>query len=312
MLRTLRIGTRGSALALAQANEVRARLAALAAPGATAEALSELVVCTTTGDQIRDRPLADIGGKGLFTREIDCRVLSGECDCAVHSMKDMETALTPGTAIAAILPRADARDALIGARALADLRPGARIGTSAVRRRAQLLALRSDLEISPLRGNVDTRLKRLEAGDFDAIILALAGLVRLGRSSVVGRAMPTDEMLPAVAQGAIAIVARSDDEATLAALRPLNDRPTEIRVTAERALLAGLDGSCRTPIAGHAELSEDGRLTLHGAFFALDGRESERDTLVGSAEAPAALGAALAEKLKARASPSLLAVLDKT
>lgn len=306
MPETLRIGTRGSALALVQAELVRAGLAGATAAGEPRAA--EIVVIKTTGDRVTDRPLADIGGKALFTKEIDHALLAGEIDCAVHSMKDMESALAPGLMIGAVLPRSDPRDCLIGAADLSPARlpPGSRVGTSAVRRRAQLLARRPDLEIVPLRGNVDTRLKKRETGEVDALVLSKAGLDRLGRSSVISRAFEPSEILPAAAQGIIAIVVCESGAAAL--VQRINHPATLSAATAERAFLLGLGGDCGTPIAAHAQIAGH-LLVLEGALFSLDGSEVVRGRIDGPASESAQLGAKLAERIKRQASPALLAYL---
>ena len=249
---TLRIGTRGSPLALAQAHEAARRLRD-AAPGLE----TEIVVVATTGDKIQDRPLAEIGGKGLFSKELDAAQLDGRVDIAVHSMKDLETWLPDGIALAALLPREDVRDAFIATAAgsIADLPSGAVIGTSSLRRQAQILAARPDLKVIPFRGNVQTRLKKLSEGQADATMLAVAGLNRLDMTHVISAALPPEQMLPAVAQGAIGITAPTGSEAVIALLGRVNDAETATRVHAERAFLAELDGSCRTPIGGLVEIN---------------------------------------------------------
>ena len=305
--RPVRVGTRGSRLALAQAKEVCARLAAaheaLAAPGAL-----ETVIIKTTGDRIQDRPLADIGGKGLFTKEIEEALLGGHIDLAVHSMKDMETWLPDGLSIAAILPREDPRDVLLSpkAAAIADLPPGAVVGTASLRRQAQLLHARPDIKVVPFRGNVQTRMKKLEAGAVDATILALAGLRRLGLDGHENAAIAVSDMLPAVAQGAIGIECRAGDEATRALLAPLDDPATADCVRAERALLAALDGSCRTPIAGLAT-SGGGGLSLDALIATPDGGTVYRAGRQGGAADAADIGRDLGEELRARAGPGFFA-----
>lgn len=299
----LRIGTRGSPLALKQAELVRA---ALDASGA---APIEIMPIRTTGDRVTDRPLAEIGGKALFTKEIDEALLSGAVDCAVHSAKDM-AALPPGLAIAAALPRADARDCLVGAAGLSveELPRGARIGTSAVRRRAQLLARRPDLRIVPLRGNVETRLKMRETGEADAVLLAKAGLDRLGRAGVISRILETEEMLPAAGQGTIAVAVRAGDTAALAAIAAISHAPTLAALTAERACLGALGGDCGTPIAAHASL-RGAQIFLEAAVFSPDGDETVRGRIDGSAAEAERLGAALALRLKSLMGPRLLALV---
>jgi hydroxymethylbilane synthase len=301
----LRIGTRGSALALAQAAEVRARLA-MADPALDEPGALETLAIRTTGDTVTDRPLADAGGKGLFTKEIDAALLEGRIDLAVHSMKDMESHLAPGIAIVAVLPREDPRDALIaaGAHRIADLPQGARVGTSSVRRRAQLLALRPDLQIVPFRGNVNTRLARFDEGAAEAIVLALAGLHRLGVARPDIAVLEPEEMLPSAAQGAIAVACRADDNATRALLGALDDRPSHLCVIAERALLAALDGSCRTPIAALARLDGD-QLALHALVASHDGREIFRTSRRGAATDGEAMGRDAGRELRARAPAAL-------
>lgn len=302
----LRIGTRGSKLALTQTGLVRDALAAahptLATPGAI-----EIVVIRTTGDAIQDRPLSEAGGKGLFVKEIEEAMLSRRIDIAVHSMKDMPTAQPAGLAITAFLPREDARDVLIAGdvKSIAGLKKGAVVGTSALRRRAQLLHRRPDLQIVTLRGNVDTRLAKREAGVVEATLLALAGLRRLGLGHV-GTPVPEDEMLPAVGQGAVCIECRSDDTATRALLAAINHVPTEIAVVAEHAMLAVLDGSCRTPIAGHAVIAADGELHLRGLIAKPDGSEAIATERRGATSDAAKMGADAGRELKARGGPGFL------
>ena len=301
LARPLRIGTRGSPLALAQARETQARLAA-AHPGIE----TELEVISTTGDQILDRRLSEIGGKGLFTKELDVALLEGRIDCAVHSMKDLETRIPDGTVLVAHLEREDVRDAFIGGNGAASsgmdaLPAGAVVGTASLRRQAQILSRRPDLTVIPFRGNVNTRLAKLAAGEAAATMLAMAGLRRLGMQEHVTTALEPEIMLPAVAQGAIAIQARADDADILAALAPLDHTPTRIRVTAERAMLAVLDGSCRTPIAGLAELLEDGaRLRLRAMVARPDGTRRLDWDGAGAASAPEVLGQEAGAELKAR------------
>jgi hydroxymethylbilane synthase len=255
----LRIGTRGSPLALVQARTVRARLAAALGAG---EDDFELVIIRTSGDAIQDRPLAEVGGKGLFTKEIEEALFGARIDLAVHSAKDMPTFSQPGLTLAACLEREDPRDVFVSLKAasLADLPPGATLGTASLRRQAIAKRARPDLRVMPLRGNVETRLRKLEAGEVDATLLALAGMKRLGLTQHATRIMPVDEFLPAVAQGAIGIEARADDTRTREALARINYADTFTAVACERAFLAELDGSCKTPIAGHADISGD---TIH-------------------------------------------------
>ncbi len=290
----LRLGTRGSVLARAQADSVRA---ALFLP-------CEIVVITTSGDRIKDRPLGEAGGKGLFTKEIDEALLSGKIDLAVHSAKDMPTRAPVGLVIAACLPRQDVRDVLIAREpvSLDRLPQGAQIGTSALRRRAQLLVRRPDLRIEDMRGNVDTRLRKLAAGACDAIVLAAAGLARLGITPPHMRVLSPDEMLPAVGQGAIAIVARADDSPTLALLSSIDHARTRHAVEAERAFLDGLNGSCRSPLAGHAEFDDD-RVRFQGLALSPDGTEHYAVQREGPAGDAIALARDAAADIRGGASP---------
>jgi hydroxymethylbilane synthase len=302
----LRLGTRGSKLALTQTGLVRDALAAavpaLAAPGAI-----EIVAIRTTGDAIQDRPLAEAGGKGLFVKEIEEALLTGRIDGAVHSMKDMPTAQPPGLAIAAFLPREDVRDVLIAedVQRIADLERGAIVGTSALRRKAQLLYRRPDLEIVNFRGNVDTRLAKLKAGAVDATLLALAGLKRLGLA--VGTPVPEEEILPAVGQGAVCIECRADDARTRGWLAAIDHAPTATCIAAEHAMLAVLDGSCRTPIAGHAVLDATGALHLRGLIAKPDGSELVATERRGPASDAGRLGRDAGEELKRRGGPGFFA-----
>jgi hydroxymethylbilane synthase len=305
------LGTRGSALALAQANEVRARLASAHAELADETAV-EIVVIKTTGDKVQDRTLAEIGGKGLFTKEIEEALLDGRIDAAVHSMKDVPTWLPEGLEIAAVLPREDPRDALISARgnSLAALPAGAVVGTASLRRQAQVLLARPDLEVIPFRGNVQTRLRKLAEGQVDATLLAVAGLKRLDMSGSITTALEPEEMLPAVAQGAIGIETRADDADTRGYLIALNHRTSALRVAAERACLAVLDGSCRTPIAALAETSGEGEdLRLRGLVCMPDGSHAHRAERHGAAADAAALGRDAGAELRATAGPAFFAAL---
>ena len=299
----LRIGTRGSPLALAQAHETRSRLmAAFDLP----EAAFEIVVIKTTGDDRSlidaDKPLKDLGGKGLFTREIEDDMLSGKIDIAVHSMKDMPVLQPGGLVLECYLPREDVRDAFValGHDSLADLPAGARVGSSSLRRRAQLMARRPDLCVVEFRGNVQTRMKKLGDGVADATFLAMAGLRRLGMTDVVRAPIETDDMLPAVAQGAIGIERRQGDSRAAAMLEAIHHGPTGQRLAAERAFLAGLDGSCQTPIAGLAEL-DGGTLRLRGEILRPNGSEVLTDDRTAPVADGAALGTEMARDLRARA-----------
>ncbi|WP_127114583.1 hydroxymethylbilane synthase [Shimia sediminis] len=301
----LRIGTRGSPLALAQAYETRRRLgAAFDLP----EAAFEIVVIKTTGDDAsliaKDRPLKEIGNKGLFTKEIEDDLLSGAIDVAVHSMKDMPTLQPEGLLLDTYLPREDTRDAFVSpdVKTLAELPKGAVVGTSSLRRRAQLLNYRSDLNVVEFRGNVQTRLKKLGDKVADCTFLAMAGLNRLGMSEVASSAIEPEEMLPAVAQGAIGIERRSDDGRTANLLAALHDQETGQRLAAERAFLAALDGSCETPIAALAEL-DGGILRLRGEVLRPDGSESISEDRTAPIEDGADLGRDMAASLLAKAGP---------
>ncbi|KAB2939228.1 MAG: hydroxymethylbilane synthase [Hyphomicrobium sp.] len=303
----IRIGTRGSPLALAQARQVAARLAA--AHGLPAEQC-ELVIIKTTGDRVTDRPLIEAGGKGLFTKELEEALFSGAIDLAVHSMKDMPAQIPAGLGIAAILPREDPRDAFVSVKyaSFEKLPSGAVIGTSSPRRQAQALRLRPDLRVVPFRGNVETRLRKLAEGVADATFLACAGLNRLGLAQHVTNVMSTEAMLPAVAQGAIGIEIRLNDAAAARLLAPLNDAPTAQCVAAERAYLAQLEGSCRTPIAGHAEL-HGGKLRLRGQILATDGTRAYEGERTGNPEVAVALGEQVAAEVLERAGPDFFAAV---
>jgi hydroxymethylbilane synthase len=298
----LRIATRKSQLALWQAHHV-AMLLRQAHPGLDVE----LVPLVTQGDRIQDRSLAAIGGKGLFIKELEVALEEQRADIAVHSMKDLPGDLPAGLTIAAVLERADARDALVTAKAssLEDLPHGARVGTSSLRRQAQLLAARPDLRIETLRGNVDTRLRRHDAGEMDAIVLACAGLTRLGLESRITARLDPAICLPAVAQGVIGIECRSADERTLKLVAALNDRAARIVMDAERAFAHRLGGSCQSPIAAHATLDGE-RVRLEGLVAEPNGSWLLRDTASGSAADPAVLGVELAERMLAAGAGSLL------
>lgn len=297
--RPLRIGTRGSVLALAQAHETRTRL--MAAHGLAEDAFA-IVVIKTTGDRITDRSLRDIGGKGLFTREIEDALLGRDIDIAVHSSKDMPTIQPDGLVLDCFLPREDPRDAFVSPHygSVADLPPGAVVGSSSLRRRAQLAHRRPDLQLVEFRGNVQTRLKKLEDGVAVATFLAMAGLNRLGMAHVARGPVATDDMLPAVAQGAIGIEHRADDAATAALLAAIHDAPTGRRIAAERSFLAVLDGSCQTPIAGLAEIDGD-RMTLRGEILRPDGSQRLAGSREGAAGDGPAMGRDLARELLDRA-----------
>lgn len=297
----LKIGTRGSPLALAQAHETRSRLAAAFDLPETA---FQIVVIKVTGDAIQDRPLKEIGGKGLFTREIEEDLLAGKIDIAVHSMKDMPVEQPGGLLLDTYLPREDVRDAFVSSSksALADLAEGAVVGTSSLRRRAQLLNRRPDLRVVEFRGNVQTRLRKLAEGVAECTFLAMAGLNRLNMDDVPATPIADTDMLPAVAQGAIGIERRADDTRVADMLAAIHHGPTGDRLAAERAFLARLDGSCETPIAGLA-LLDGGTLRLRGEVLRPDGSEAIADDQTCAIADGPACGAEMAEGLLARAGP---------
>lgn len=290
-----KIGTRGSPLALAQAYETRDRL--MAAHGLT-ENQFEIVVIKTTGDRIQDRPLGEIGGKGLFTKEIEDALLDGSIDIAVHSMKDMPVEQPAGLLLDCYLPREDVRDAFVSIKykSIADLPIGAKLGTSSLRRRAQILNRRPDINVVEFRGNVQTRLRKLSEGVADATFLAMAGLIRLGNTHVAQSAIDTDELLPAIAQGAIGIERRTTDQKMKSMLATIADADTGKRLAAERAFLKALDGSCQTPIAGLATLEGD-TITLQGQILRIDGSDQVSGQISGPISDGPALGKKLAEEL---------------
>ncbi|MER8534739.1 hydroxymethylbilane synthase [Mesorhizobium sp. M1005] len=299
MQTTLKIGTRGSPLALAQAHETQARL--MAAHGMPAEAF-EVVVISTSGDRIQDRPLSEAGGKGLFTKEIEEALLARRIDIAVHSSKDMPTLLPEGLELSAFLPREDARDAFIGkaARTIAGLPQGARVGSSSLRRQALIRRMRPDVEVVMFRGNVQTRLRKLDDGIADGTILAYAGLKRLGLEDVVTDLMPLEVFPPAPGQGAICIESRIGDRDVEQMLAAIHDGPTGEALACERAFLAALDGSCRTPIAGHATIS-GGTVSFAGLIISPDGTQSHEVRLQGPAQEAARIGAEAAATVRAKA-----------
>jgi len=295
----IRVGTRGSALALWQAQHVKGRLEALGHE-------VTLVPITTAGDRLLDRRLELVGGKGAFLKEIEEALLARTIDLAVHSLKDVPTALPAGLRLVAMLERADARDALVSANRerLGELRRGAVLGTTSLRRRAQLLAQRPDLRVEDLRGNVDTRLRRLREGRFDAIVLALAGLARLGHAAEAAEVLEVDVLLPAPGQGVIALECRADDTAVAAAVAPLDHAPTARCATAERVFLAALGGGCNLPLGAHAQLDGE-RVRLR----ALVAREDGSLTLRGDAEDadPTELGQRVARQLLTNGAAALIA-----
>jgi hydroxymethylbilane synthase len=297
----LRIGSRGSPLALAQAHETRARL--MAAHDLPEDAFP-IEVITTSGDRIQDRPLSEAGGKGLFTKEIEDALTAGRIDIAVHSSKDMPTVLPDGLELSAFLPREDPRDAFIGisAKSIAELPQGATVGSSSLRRQALILRMRPDLKVVTFRGNVQTRLRKLHDGVAEGTILALAGLKRLGLQSIVTDLMPLEKFPPAPGQGAIGIESRIGDVRVEKMLAAINHVPTEQALACERAFLAALDGSCRTPIAGHAIIDGE-RLAFSGVIISPDGRQSHNVSSEGQAADGAEIGKAAGEKLRRNAGP---------
>ncbi|OGW60976.1 MAG: hydroxymethylbilane synthase, partial [Nitrospirae bacterium RBG_16_64_22] len=298
----VRIGTRGSALALWQANHVSGLL-----KGANEELEVEIVMIKTTGDKILDSPLAQVGGKGLFVKEIEEALLSGEVDLAVHSLKDVPAFFPDGLGLAAVLEREAPRDALLAQRgaSLDELPKCARVGTSSLRRQAQLLHLRPDLEIATLRGNVDTRVRKLDSGDYDAIVLAAAGLKRMGLAGRVSAYLGIEALLPAVGQGAIGIETRVDDPETRRIVEALNHAETRTAVSAERAFLRRLEGGGQVPIAAHAVVS-GGSLMISGLVASLDGRTVIRDQVEGASDRSDALGVSLAKRILERGGREIL------
>ncbi|MFQ5656886.1 MAG: hydroxymethylbilane synthase [Candidatus Methylomirabilales bacterium] len=308
MNRVLRIGTRGSQLALIQAEQVAAALKRQYSTLATA-----LVKIKTSGDKFSQIPLSQVGGKGLFIKEIEEALRAGHVDAAVHSMKDVPTEMAPGLEIAAILERQDPSDALISRRGkkLALLRRRARIGTSSLRRQAQLLSYRPDLRIVPLRGNLDTRLRKLTVDDLDAIVVATAGIYRLGRQEEITEVLPFEVSVPAIGQGALGVEVRADDQQTRELVTPLDHRSSSLMVAAERAFLGRLGGGCQVPIAAHARL-EGEQLHLTGLVIFPDGSRMVRGERSGSADDVEAIGVALAENLLRQGADRILQELSAT
>ena len=323
----LRVGTRGSALALAQSGQTVARLEAAGVP-------AELVVIRTSGDKLATVSLSKVGGKGLFIKELEEALAANEIDLAIHSMKDVPAELPPGFAMAAVTTRADVRDVLVRRAsdvpaagpaaeaaeggsalsrlpALAALPRGARVGTGSLRRRAQLAALRGDLDVIQMRGNVDTRLRKLEEGEYDAIVLAAAGLARLGIAANAAPLAP-DAFVPAPGQGALAIEARADDASVIELLRVLDDAASRAACAAERAFLRELGASCQVPVAAHARVLDDGGLVLDGLVASLDGSLVLRDVANGSVDRAAELGRQLADLLASRGAHDVLRAAEET
>lgn len=296
------IASRGSDLALWQASWVRDAIV-----DAAPDARVEIEVIRTTGDRVQDVPLSWIGDRGLFTKEIDEALLDGRADIAVHSLKDVPTRVPEGLVISAVSRREDPRDVLLAreSTSLHDLAPGARIGTSSLRRRAQLGAMRRDLRVADLRGNLNTRLARLDAGDYDAIILAAAGVLRLGWRDRISEWLDPESWLPAVGQGALAVVTRADDEAAARLVRPLHHAPTAAATLAERGFLGALEGGCQVPIAALARV-QDGIVHLDGLVAGIDGEVVLRDTATGPTSDAAGVGRGLADALLARGADEVL------
>jgi len=300
--RTLLIGTRGSRLARIQAETVREMLSSLHPDRAWL--LREI---RSEGDVRRQASLASIGGRGVFVKALEDKLLAGEIDLAVHSLKDMPTRLATGLKIGAVLPREDARDALVsrGGSTLDDLPTGTVVGSGSARRRAQLLAYRSDLVVHDVRGNVDTRLRKLSSGGYDALILAAAALIRLQRTSAISQWLPLTLMLPAVGQGALAVEVRESDEEVRALVQPLNHSPTERAVSAERAFLSALSGGCTVPVAAHAAVA-DGRLDIEGLVATLNGKRVIRDSLSGPPLQAEDIGRRLADRMLSQGAAQIL------
>lgn len=301
-MKPYRIGTRGSPLALAQASETRARL--MAVHGLPEEAF-EIVVLSTRGDRITDRPLSEIGGKGLFTEEIEEQLSDGRLDLAVHSSKDMPTVLPDGLGLVAFLEREDVRDAFIGraAQRLEDLPRNAVVGSASLRRQALIRRLRPDVSVISFRGQVETRLRKLDEGQVDATLLAHAGLKRLGYTEVITELLEPDSFPPAPGQGAICIEARLDDARIAELLAPINHADTQAALMCERAYLAALDGSCRTPIAGHATISGD-RISFYGMILTPDGSVWHESRATGAVADAASLGSEAGAEVRERAGSS--------
>ena len=297
-MRTLRIGTRGSALALWQAHTVQGLLE-------RAGARTELVTIKTEGDRLQERPLSEAGGKGLFVKEIEDALLRRDIDLAVHSAKDMSASIPAGLAVAAVLPREDSRDALVLRRGLASLAGGAAVGTGSVRRSSQLRVHMRDTRFLPIRGNVDTRLRKLDAGEFDALILAVAGLKRLGYADRISEAIPHDRCIPAPGQGIVAVETRADDGETREALRALNDAGAEACFDAERAVVAALGGGCELPL-GAIAIHSGGALDLQAIVTSPDGSRSVRKGAKGDPADAAGLGRRVAAELAAAGAAEIL------
>jgi hydroxymethylbilane synthase len=291
---------------MAQAYETE-KLLKSAHPDLAGEGAMEIVEINTTGDIVQDRALSEVGGKGLFSKEIDAAMMDGRIDIAVHSMKDLETWMPDGISLVSVLEREDPRDALITDKAgsFADLPAGSLIGTSSLRRQAQILSRRPDLKVGLFRGNVQTRLRKLSDGEADATLLAVAGLNRLDKTDVIAEILEPDDLLPAVAQGAIGITCRTDDQRSCDYVRAINHNETMVRVTCERAMLEALDGSCRTPVGGLAEFTEDGILVLRGLVAKADGSEVYETSRKGLAADAVAMGKDAGDELKGRAGPDI-------
>jgi hydroxymethylbilane synthase len=303
MTRKFVIGSRGSDLALWQANHVKDLL-----ENAFADRAFEIKIIQTTGDKMLDVALSKIGDKGLFTRQIEAELLSGSIDLAVHSLKDLQTEQPGGLTIGAVCKRETPNDVFISKKgvSLKELPPGARIATGSLRRRSQLLNFRPDLHIVEIRGNVPTRLRKFDVSDLDGMILAFAGVHRLGFDERISEIIATDIMLPAVGQGAVAVEVRNSDEEVLEVIRALEDRETRYCITAERAFLRTLEGGCQVPIGAHATF-DSGQITLQGFVGSLDGTAAFRDSIIGEADKAEELGRQLAERLISEGAADLLA-----
>ena len=308
----LRIGTRGSPLALTQTNGVKARLIAANPRLAGARAV-EIVVIKTTGDRVQNVVLSALGGKGLFTKELDEALIEGRIDLAIHSMKDVPTFLPDGISLTTVLPREDVRDAFVSTRfsSFGDLPEKSVIGTASTRRKAQILSRRPDLRVVPLRGNVETRIAKIETGEMVATLLAYAGLKRLGKADAAAEILPVDVVLPAVGQGALAMTYRTGDPRIMALLQRIVDPATDMAVRAERAMLLALDGSCQTPIAGYAVLDSAKRLTLKGMIAHPEGTQIVEAEAMGPGSEAEMIGLKVANELLFKAGPGLIKEIKK-
>lgn len=298
----IKIGTRGSPLALAQAQEVSRRLVEA---GIVKKGSTKIQTIQTTGDKIFDKPLTEFGGKGLFTKEIDSALLAGEIEMAIHSMKDLPIEIPTGICVTCLLPREDPRDVLLGANSIMSLPDKAVVGTSSLRRSSQILNLRPDISIVNFRGNIDSRIRKLHQGAVDATLFAYAGLRRLGRDTAGGSILEVSEMLPAPAQGAIAVATRIDDKELEDHLLKIHDHRTEQAVSCERAFLSSLGGSCRTPIAALAQFQTDGKLLLNASILSIDGSKRFDVRLSGISSEAEQIGLEAGERIRVKAGTEL-------